>query len=566
MSFLHPEFLYLMLPPVLLLFYFILTQKEPTAQLFDARVYERLRVNEKRLGLLHRNLIYLVIFILLITAMAQPVIHEATIKVAEREAVLTVALDISASMRTDDLYPSRLAVAKAKLLQLIDAAKHERVGVLAYGKDVYVLAPPTRDRALLRSMVERFEPDAYAEKGTNVMGLLAASGSVLGAEGERALILMTDGGDERDFRGAIAYANKADIRLYVLGIGTPQGAPLLLNGTPVMRNGKPVVTRLNPELHTLASGTGGVYVPLVTGSADTASLLKHLRERCGDAPGGVREVKQYGQLYILPLGFALFLLLIATSSMSRRETIAVPPMLLLGMFLFGQAGNLQAAAFDYELLGDAKRLYEEGAYPQAANAYYRYAKRNDDDPRALYDSAHALYRAGRYAAAAALWDGIRTKDRHLQFMALHNLGNAYAMQGGEEQLIAAVEVYQKALHVENDPLTRENLERVRGRLMRLMQQKLVAKEKTTAMREGRGAEADAGTQPARSDGAVSAPETPLGRGNDGASESADEMPTAAKMSDYEASLWLRTLNRQAQTHLYKLTQTDGEGGSDAPAW
>jgi Ca-activated chloride channel family protein len=565
-TFLHPEFLYLMLPLVLILFYFILTQKEPAAVLFESRIYARLRVNEKRLSLRQRNIIYLLAFILLIAAMAQPVIEEATVRVKAPEQELMVAIDISASMQSKDLYPSRLAVARAKLLQLIDRAESERIGILAFGKDVYVVSPPSGDKAALRQMLEHFEPDAYAEKGTDMMALLAAANSAMHEAPRKNLLLLTDGGDLRDFSGAAAYAKANKMHLYILGTATPGGGPLILDGTPVMKEGRAVETSLNPSLRALAASTGGLYLSAAIGASDITALTAELRRHAEGGSDGVREIRRYGQLFILPLGFALLLILVANASMSKRERVAVPPALLLGMLLFGGGAPLHAEPFDYELLEEAKTYYEKRDFPRAARTFYRYAKHKDNDPRALYDSAHALYRAGKYEAAAALWGSIRAKERHLQFNILHNLGNAYAMQGGEEQLQAAIKAYRKALYLQNDPRTRENLEIVRGRLMRLMQEKL---------RTQRGASPLSGSKQPQSKpmdrSAANRAESPAAESTD--EDAGEAKPTeatgeakTAQMSDFEAAMWMQSLQRQTRTHLYRISPESAKGGEHVDPW
>ena len=566
MTFLHPEFLYLMLPPVLILFYFILTQKEPTAALFGSRVYERLRVNEKRLSLRQRNIIYLIVFILLIAAMAQPAIEEATVRVKAPDRELTVAIDISASMQTDDLYPSRLAVAREKLLELIDRSQAERIGVLAFGKDVYVVSPPSGDKAALRQMLESFEPDAYAEKGTDIMALLAAANSVMQSAPPRILLLLTDGGDRRDFSEAAAYAKANGIRLFILGTATPEGGPLMVDGRPVMKEGKAVETALNPALRALAESTGGLYLSAAIGSSDVTALLAALRARAEREGDGAKEVKRYGQLYILPLGFALFLILVANSSMSRRERVAVPPAVLLGALLLGGGAPLHSESFDYELLQEAKQYYDSRHFARAARAYYRYAKRNHNDPEALYDSAHALYRAGKYEAAAVQWGRIPAKERSLQFKIAHNLGNAHAMIGGIDHLKAAIKAYQKALHIHNDRETRENLEIVRGRLMRLMREKLREHNGGAPLTGEKSAGAEGMERPAAKSAQNAAPEkTEPQKGEAEPSEAQGEAKTA-QMSDFEAAMWMQTLQRQTKTHLYKISPERAKGGRNVDPW
>lgn len=564
MSFLHPEFLYLMLPPVLLLFYFILTQKAPMEQLFDSAIYARLRVNEKRLTLRQRNVIYLLVFILLIVAMAQPVIEEGVVKVRAPERTITIALDISASMQSNDLYPSRLGVARNKLLRLLDALKDERVRVLAFGKDVYVLSPASRDRQSVRSIVERFNPGDYAEEGTDIMGLLAAADKAMEQNGTRNLLLMTDGGDRPDLKTAAAFAKANRIRLFVLATGTPQGAPLYRKGRIVRQGGKAVRTALNPALESLALSTGGEFALAKPGASEVIALLKSIRTADGRTQTGEKEVKLYGQLFILPLGLAILLLLVATSSISKRETVAIPPAVLLGIFLMLQTAPLKAEQFAFELLEDAKRYYEKGEYPKAANAYYRYARRKGNDARALYNSAHALYRQQKYAAAAALWSEIHTKDRLLQYAALHNLGNAHAMIGGEEHLNAAIKAYGKALHLQNDPQTRENLEIVRGRLMRLMRAKLGGTIRTGAMPKQRESAGHEGTQ-AVAGKAKQADATAKTSGAGRPSEGASEVETA-QMSDYEARQWVKMLRKSSGVHLYRITPQRAKGAPDVAPW
>ena len=549
MTFLHPEFLYLMLPPVLVLFYFILTQESPTEQFFSAPVFARLQVNEKRLTPRQRNGIYLVIFILLIIAMAQPVIIEATMKAKVPAQEVTVALDISASMQTRDLYPSRLAVAKQKLMRFISSADTERIGILVFGKDVYLLSPPSGDKAVLRQMLKAFKPDV--QKGTDIMALLAAADAVMRPSSSRNLLLLSDGGDQRDFSDAIAFAKQKNIRLFILGTATQEGGVLTRGGTPVMYGGKAVVTALNPGLKTLAVATGGHYLRAAIGSDDIAAMTVAIRTHEAGGGKGVKEIKRYGQLFILPLGLALVLLLFANASMSRRERVAVPPALLMGLLLFGH--TLRAEPFDYELLDEANRYYESGQYLRASNAFYRYAKHHDNDAQALYDSAHALYRAGNFKAAAAQWGSIHTKDRLLQFATLHNLGNARAMLGGEENLVAAIKAYTRALRLQNDPQTRENLEIVRGRLMRLRRKKVRANTVPQPGGQKHSAKHSQTLAPHSAD----------------AKRSPSEDSAKAKqvqMSDYEAAMWVKTLRRQRKTHLYKMTPNTAEGGQNVAPW
>ncbi|NCO31274.1 MAG: VWA domain-containing protein, partial [Epsilonproteobacteria bacterium] len=74
MTFLHPEFLYYMLPPLLILFGFLITQKETHSHFFSDEVIQKLRVSSNALTLKARNALFLLIGVCIIVALAQPVI------------------------------------------------------------------------------------------------------------------------------------------------------------------------------------------------------------------------------------------------------------------------------------------------------------------------------------------------------------------------------------------------------------------------------------------------------------------------------------------------------------
>lgn len=592
MSFLHPEFFYYMLPLIGILFFFLLTQKDPSFGFFDEAVLKKLRVNHKSLSLRQRNLIYLAVFVLLIAAMAQPVLVEGKIRVKSLDRDLIAALDISASMQTRDVYPERLGLARQKILQLMENADQERIGIMAFGKEAFLVAPPSRDLRSERFLLSQLRPESLSEPGTDFPALLEAAQTVMKDMPEKNLLVVTDGGDVADFSDAVAFARANKIKVFVLGVGTEEGGAVQTKKGPVRREGNPVISRLNPALPSLAEGTGGVYVASTVAPGDVTLLLSELRKRSEIHPGEKEEIERYGQLFILPLGLALFLLLIATSSMSPRRRIEVPHLFLLGVLFAGWNAAAHAAMFDYTLLDSAKERYQAGDYDRAAIDFYRYGKRNDNIA-SLYNSAHALYREGHYKSAASLWNKLHTKDRILQYRILHNLGNAYAMQGGEANLEAAVKAYEKALQLKEDAQTRENLERVRGRLMKKAREKMQKQaqngkkkragsgssepaegrrvpgaqsqvQKQALQQEGASTNAGSGGQNAPSPKEVerkSDKTAAVKRVQPGSGEMGSET-NLTLMGDLEAQKWFRRLEREREAQLYKIPTPESKRRSN----
>lgn len=412
MSFLHSEFLFFMLPPVLFLFYFLLTQKDPVAQLFDSRVYRKLRVNEKRLSLRQRNALYLGIFVLVIVAMAQPVIVEQTLTAATPQRTLLVALDLTVAQE-----------GKAKVSAVLARSEAERIGILAYDQAVYAVSPPTRDRQALRSLVSGIRVNAAHTVSSTLFGVLRVAESLVPSNEIYDLVIISSAVAPETLAQTARALSLPSLRLWLM---SPSAS------TPV--------------------------VAMQMDAVNAATKTHH---------GTVKTIKRYGQLFIFPLGLALVLLLIATASLRRDGRTYAPPVVLLGLLLHGGL-PLHAGMQSYRLLEAADQWYATGAYDRAARAYDRYSRLEDDNPYARYNSACAQYRAGHYAAAVSLWGSIHVKDRALQFATLFNLGNAHVMQGGVIHLEAALKAYRSALYLENDLQAKENLERARAMLIWLV--------------------------------------------------------------------------------------------------
>ena len=469
MTFLHPEFLYLMLPPIFILFYFLLTQREAIANFFSEETYNRLRVNSKRLPLRVRNVLFLLMFICFIVALAQPVIEEGKVKVQAKSADIMIALDISDSMRAEDVYPSRLELGKQKILELLALTPKERIGVSAFARASYLVAPLSFDHRAVQFLVRQLQPSYITEKGTDFAQLLKSASRMMAENKEKYLLILTDGGDQKEFSKEIALAKSEGIKIFVLGIGTEKGAPIKNSeGGFVKHDGKIVVTTLNHTVADLATQTGGTYIESVASNEDITAMFDEITAKTRKRSLKEEEITQYIQLFYIPLGLGMLLLLIATSSMSRREKVPVP-LILTAAVMLAHPFSSEAGLLDFRVLDEAKQAYESEDYNRSASLYGEYASRHRS-AASLYNTASALYKQGRYAEAAKKFEQVQFEEASKQFDALHNLGNAYAKQGTPEAFEEAVKAYEKALQIQEAAPTRENLETVEKLLKQQQQQ------------------------------------------------------------------------------------------------
>ncbi|MDD2790064.1 MAG: VWA domain-containing protein [Sulfurimonas sp.] len=463
MSFLHPEFLYFMLPPLFILFGFLLTQKEQEAHYFSKEILQKLRVNANTLSLRTRNILFFFVGFLMIIALGGPIIKEGTVSIKAKSADIMIALDISDSMLAEDVYPSRLQVAKQKALELLELAPNERVGVVAFAKNSYLVSPMSFDHGAVRFLLSQLDTASITQKGTNIHSLLEVVDSSLQNTGKKYLLILSDGSDASDFSKEIAFAKEKNIVVFVLGIGTTKGAPIkLADGTFIKYNGEIIVSKLNDAIASLATQSGGVYIENVKSQEDIKTMLSEIESHSEKKELKSEEVARFIPLFYFPLGLALLLLLIATSSMSKRVKVNIPPVLLLAAFLAYQP-NAEAGVFDFMELDKAKSAYQEADYESAAKIYEAYAKRTND-AQSYFNAANALYKAEKYEEALKSYEKANFKSKEANAAKYANIGNTQVKIGSKEHLQEALASYEKSLELEDDTEVLENYEAVKNAL------------------------------------------------------------------------------------------------------
>lgn len=457
-----------MFPVLCVLFFFLITGRSNALAVFSPEVLSRLRCETHSLTPRARNALFFVALSLFIVALAQPVIEEGRVKIKAKSADIMIALDISDSMLCEDSYPNRLEAAKRKVLDLLEQAPKERIGVMAFAKEAYLVAPLSFDHRAVRFLLQRLQTGSITEKGTDYLHLIDTAANTLRSDEGRYLLLLTDGGDEGDFSEAIALAKEQKITVFVLGMGSRQGAPIKLSdGSFVKQGGNVVISRLNDSISAFATQTGGAYIEAVGDGRDIEAMMREIEAKTERRVLKEEEVVMYQQLFYWPLGMALLMLLIAFSSLGKRRTMAVP--VLVAMVAGLHVSESHAGLLDFQLLSEAKARYETGDFNQSAQLFDAYAK-NHPSAEVLYNRAGAAYKAGNYDEAAATYEQLRSSATKHRFEVLHNLGNSYAKKGDAESLAKALKAYEEALSLKEEQPTKENLEAVKKALEEMQKQ------------------------------------------------------------------------------------------------
>ena len=248
-----------------------------------------------------------------------------TVESHGREIVLVV--DVSNSMLAEDVSPSRMARTRYAISRLVERMNNDRIGIVAFADEAEVLLPITADYKMAESVTKRLSPDLIAAQGTDIgealeVALLSFTRSTKDSK-SRVIILITDGeAHDSTTEAAIEQAKAEGAIICAIGIGTPEGTPLKINGEIMEDNeGKMVVTKLGePLLQQLAEATGGIYTRSRNDSFGLDEIIARLDEMEATQLS-LMTFEEYDEQYQWFLGVALLLLIAEMLIFERRNPL-----------------------------------------------------------------------------------------------------------------------------------------------------------------------------------------------------------------------------------------------------
>jgi len=386
-------------------------------------------------------------------AAAQPRWGFTTIERKLRGVEIIVALDVSNSMLAEDVKPSRMERAKREVIDLLELLQSDRVGVVIFAAGAYPRVPLTTDYVALRRILEDTSPSMLRAQGSDLAAAMTESLKLFGEDrgADRAIVVISDG---ESHSGALdqvgATLKEAGVRVYALGVGTPDGAPIpeAKGGFKLDRSGQMVLSRLDESaLSQLAAATGGATIRSVASASDTAQIVGELRASMVRQTEESRRQRVWNERFQWPLAAGLGLMVLAALLGDGRVRAAALALLVVGV---AQAGDLD----------DARSLSAQGRHDEALRSYTELLAEAPDDPAIRWGMAEALYRAGRYEDAARGFQELaaRAPERY-RADAYYNAGNAQYRAG---RLDDAVKSWDQALAARPDHAgAQKNAEQVR---------------------------------------------------------------------------------------------------------
>lgn len=270
MKFANPEYFYLLIiiPVLLAIYIYSNYRKRERLKLYgNVELLKSLMpdVSNIRPGI--KFILALLAATLLIVALARPQFGSKKETVTRQGIETVIALDISNSMLAEDISPNRLEKAKKIISQLIDKFENDKVGLIVFAGDAFVQLPITNDFISAKMFLETISPTLISRQGTDIGGAISlAMKSFTPNEGVgKAIIVITDGENhEGGAEDAARLAAEKGMNVYLLGIGSLEGAPIPIENTNDYRRdkeGNVVVTKLNEQMaQEIAKAGNGVYI------------------------------------------------------------------------------------------------------------------------------------------------------------------------------------------------------------------------------------------------------------------------------------------------------------------
>lgn len=411
----------------------------------------------------------IIAYALLVFCLANPQLG-TSVKKAERKGVdVMIALDISNSMNSTDIQPSRLMRAKQAVIRILDKMESDRIGLVVFAGDAYLQLPLTTDYGAAKLFISNIQTSDLSRQGTAIGAAIDLCAQNFDPQHEnvhnKAIIVISDGENHEDDAVAAAQnAARKGIVVSTVGMGSPQGAPIpeYKNGQVVAykkdAEGNVVITRINRAmLEEIAHAGKGFYVEANNISSGVETVFSKLAE-LDKVSFESRNISDYETRYAYFLAVAVLLLLLEIFVFEKKNPLlnrnrifgdrkkhpaAVLPVwasLLVWMFA-GTPLSAQTAIPTHQ----GNRHYQNGNLHEAEISYLKALHQDSTYYKAKYNLANAQYGQQNYERALENYAAVAedpTLSKAEKSSVFHNLGNTFVQQKDYQK---AVDAYIRAL-------------------------------------------------------------------------------------------------------------------------
>ncbi len=318
--------------PVFIIIYMVINiwRKKALKTFGDMTVIQILFPDVSKSKRFWKFILFCVAFAFVVMGIVNPQVGTKLEEVKRKGADLMICLDVSNSMKAEDLQPNRLEKAKQAISKLLDKLEGDRIGIVVFAGQAYVQLPITTDYSAAKLFLESISTDLIPNQGTDIGAAIDLAMESFGKdEGKnKAIVVITDGEDNE--AGAVKSAEAAaekGIAIHTIGMGSAEGTPIPMyrgtvrEGFRKDKQGNTIVTKLNEQtLEQISAAGNGIYVRASNSDAGLNNVLdaiNKLEKKQFDS----KMYSDYEDRFQWFISAALLLLIIETFLTERKSKL-----------------------------------------------------------------------------------------------------------------------------------------------------------------------------------------------------------------------------------------------------
>jgi Ca-activated chloride channel family protein len=270
-----------------------------------------------------RLVLFSIGFFFFVIGLSRPQIGAKLREHETKGAEIMIVLDVSNSMLAEDYSPNRLERAKLAISRLVDKLRDDRIGLVVFAGNSFVQLPITTDYVSAKMFMGSISTESVPIQGTAIGEAINTAMRSFSAQSEksRAIIVITDGENhEDDPVAAAAQAAELGVRVFTIGVGSPEGKPIPMDGELLKdKDGNIVVTRLDESvLQEVADAGNGLYVRAGNSEFGLNPIIDDSRKMEDEKYSSI-VFEEYDEQFMYFMGIALLFFVIEMLIGERRS-------------------------------------------------------------------------------------------------------------------------------------------------------------------------------------------------------------------------------------------------------
>jgi len=459
--FLRPEWLLLIIPVALLLFFFVRQAKQKNGweaicdpSLLQYQLTQQTATSAQSARLLHWIIAF--IFLIAIISLAGPSWEKKDQPVFQQGSALVIILDLSLSMNSRDIKPSRMERAKLKIIDILKQKKEGQAALIAFAGDAHIVSPLTIDNKTIISLLPSLDSSIMPIPGSHITDAMLTAEQLLKNSGfvQGDILLITDGMDsssETKLNKQVKRLYNQGYRLSIIGVGSRAGSPIPMPGQSGFvkdSSGQIVLSKLMPApLKSLSDTGGGLYHNLSLDDKDFKALLdkkylgnKNIQEQENQVEQWV-DAGAYVTLLLIPFALLFF----------RKGLLAVTLFMVISPSIFSEPVLASQGAASTDAIENVNKSSNDKIINTWNNLWStpdqqgQKAFNNQNFKKSADKFVNKNWKAGAYYRSGEFDKAAEQYTQSDDAASLYNKGNALANLQKFEQ---AIQAYDAALEKE----------------------------------------------------------------------------------------------------------------------